>query len=705
MSANGPATPAPEPLPALESAPVAAASPGGGGPPPAAARWLALGLGLCWLVPLWWLVPGLWAGWWLGGRGGTGLGPRPNADERLLAALPFAFALPALFLPLARLLRLPWQQVWMGLAAAGALAGLRRLGRRMAARPAAQPGPPPAPLPAPLPAPDEPSLWPGTAMALAALLAFLYFLPLRGMIAPPGVDMTMHLTFARLLWQSPTIPTTQAPIFPGVPLGAYPLGFHAGAALTARLTGDVLAAGLFVTAAAHALLPIAVYLCCRPAAGANGPGRAPGPDGVRRSGLDRPAAAAALLAAWLSRNPQEYVAWGGNPCVLGTALALVALRWLLAPDAVPGGGAGARWASAAGAGLLMAAVALVHPTPAALLPYAVLLALPTLVWLGLARADGAMARRLLLAVLAAAAVLLPQLPAVRATEVSADEATWVRLNHRLPPQAPEPGLSGLARYYKGQYDDAMAALFAALLLFNLAALRRWRVEAALAGAQVSLLLLAALAARWRLPPALALYSERMMPWALPLFALALIRSFAAWRALPLRPPALRRTVTLALVLALAALAAAKHRHFYSHKAAGNALVTEADRLAFAWLAVHAPTGSVIDTNRGDAGAYLPAALGLAVTRPQTNPVWFEEMSASLGGPAASGAAPSSAGAAAFRYHGARSVIGEDETGPLIRPEDVVFKARARGRTATVARVPRPPDLSRPLAPPKSPAPP
>ena len=593
-------------------------------------QWPATALAVVLLVPFWWLLPGLWLGWRLGGAVGR------HGGDRWLAALPTALALPCLVLPLARLANLPWKEIWLALAAVTLAAALRHV--RRAARSGGR-------LLAP---------WPGMVLAAAAL-AVIYAWPMRGLAAPPGIDMSMHLTFARLLWQQTAVPVTQAPIFPGVPLGAYPLGFHALTALTALVTGNVLTAGLLVTALTHAFVPVALYLCCR----------------RRDDGPDWPTAAAALLIAWIARNPQAYVSWGGNPCVLGTMLALVAARRLLVPETGP------RGVPAIEAGLLAAAVALVHPTPAAMLAYVAAIGLPVLAWLGVARLDRARMRHLALAGLVAVAILLPQLPAIRSTHMAPHEVAWVRENHRLPPQAPQPGLSGAVRFLNGQYGDTMVILFAVLVLANVARGRAGRdrdrrLPVIHVAAVLAVFALASLAARWWLPPALALYPERMMLFALPVFVLALRDAGAGWRPGRRGGKAIAATV---VVLALAILAGAKHRDFYARKVQDDVFVTAGDARAFAWLTRHAAPGTVVDNNYGDAGVFIPAATGLAVTRPQTNPIWFDEM-----------AAFQAQGRAQLRFLGARRIASDDSTASLIAPADVVHTERENGRTTTIARV-------------------
>ncbi|MHB8078648.1 MAG: DUF6541 family protein, partial [Candidatus Krumholzibacteriia bacterium] len=417
-------------------------------------------------IALLWLAPGLLLGCLL--RRG-----RPR-DAALLAATPLGFALPVLFLPLARALGLPFTTPWLALS----LAALPLLALRLARGHA-----------------GTPWLWLGAVAAGVLGCA----LPLRALLAPPGVDMAMHLFFARLIAAAGRVPLTQDPLYPGVPLGLYPLGFHGLVALTAAAGPDLARAGLLVTAAVHAFVPLAVYLT------------------VKRRERDLSAAAAALLAAWICRVPQAYVGWGGNPAVLGGALAWVALRRLLdGNDTAPR-------RDGLETGLLLAAVPLVHPTPAAALPYLAALAAVPYALAGRLRLRRARLVHAAIAAAVTALLLAPLLAVPGGSGISAAEQTWVRDHQRQPPQAPAPGVDGLRRYLVGMYGDPMLIVFVAATAVALARRRRGDGSAApwLVPGLAALTLLAWLAARWRLPPALALYPERLMALGLPLFALAL----------------------------------------------------------------------------------------------------------------------------------------------------------------------------------------
>ena len=577
-------------------------------------------------IALLWLLPGLLLGCHL--RRG-----RPR-DEALLAATPLGFALPVLYLPLARALGLPFQAPWLALSLAALPLLVARLARGHA---------------------GAPWLWLGAVAAGVVGCA----LPLLALPAPPGVDMAMHLSFARLIANAGRIPLTQAPLYPGVPLGLYPLGFHGLVALTAAAGPGLARAGLLVTAATHAFVPLAAYLA------------------VKRRGRDLSAAAAALLAAWICRNPQAYVGWGGNPAVLGGALAWVALRRLLDGDEAAPRRGGLE------TGLLLAAVPLVHPTPAAALPYLAALAAVPFARAGRLRPDRARLTHAAIAVVVAALLLAPLLTVPGGGAISAAERTWVRDHQRQPPQAPAPGAAGLHRYLVGMYGDPMLLLFMAAVAAGLATRRRGGERAApwLVPGLAALTLLAWLAARWLLPPALALYPERLMALGLPLFALALRDLIDAVAARPAPTPpsgrtaaAWRRAPIAALLLGLALLAATQHRQYFVRGARDGSLVTPADLAAMDWLRAHTPPGALIDANYGDAGAWLPALAGRATTRPQINPVWFEEVEASLADRPV-----------AARLRGARRRFGADEVGTRLRPGDLLFTAASSGDTALVAR--------------------
>ncbi len=130
------------------------------------------------------------------------------------------------------------------------------------------------------------------SLALAA-----FFVPVFTMAVPPGADMAMHAALARGL-----VYGGLSPAWPGVHAGAYPRGFSAIIALLSPLgfgRASLLAAG-------------ASYLVFWAGLAA-----------VLQGPLGTPAArTAATVAVLLSRTPQIFFGWGGNPTALALGLAL-----------------------------------------------------------------------------------------------------------------------------------------------------------------------------------------------------------------------------------------------------------------------------------------------------------------------------------------------------------------------------------------------
>jgi hypothetical protein len=577
---------------------------------------------LCLVLPLPWLAPGLLLGRLLvRGRAEEGDG---------LATLPLALAAPALILPWLRLTRLPWQAFWF-LAAAVSLVCLAVMLWRDR---------------------EDRGRWLLAPAGWLPLAAGIYWAPHLGLAAPSGIDMGMHLGFARLLLDGSAIPTTQDPFLPGVSFGLYPLGFHALVALTARAWHDLATAGIALAALTQAFFAVAVYLVLR-----------------RGPGVDRVALAASVLTVWLARNPQHYVSWGGNPCVLGSAFGLVALRRLhdalRRPDR-------RTWLEAA---LLVAAAALTHPTAAVVTALGATLVL--LVFLArrpsLSRDH---LRTLWPGALTLVAVLAPLVPDLLHPGLSRGEQAWITANLQVPPQAPEPGLGGAFSHVVGAYGDT--ALVAVALLGLLVIGRDRGRSLALASLTVIVLeLLAWLASRQLVPLATTLIPERVMLFALPALAWP-VREWlgAAWTTLRTGARCSRRLATGVVLLALVATAGAKHQWYYHHALHGGQYVTTADREALAWLAAHAEPGSLVETEYFDAGQYVPALAGLPHTAPQLNPVWMYEARAVLAG-----------WPPRYAFVGARTYNDRSRERSQPPEGEVVFTARDAQGTAQVIRLP------------------
>jgi hypothetical protein len=381
-----------------------------------------------------------------------------------------------------------------------------------------------------LPARDtRPRRWP-------LLLLALFFVPVFRFAVAPGADMAMHVALARGLLHGEL-----SPAWPGVTVAAYPRGFSALVALLAPI--GLARAGLLAAGASYLIFYSGLAALV------------PWP--------------AALLAVFLSRTPQIFFDWGGNPTALALGLGFA--------------GAGAvrerRWLFAA---LLFAGAAAVHPMGACAA------ALPALF-------EGIRVRsfRALAAALSGLAVVLLAL-ALFGPKISPRELAWIRdyASH----QETVPLFKTFA--VLGDPAAVITALAALLLLWQ----RHFRpVLFSLAG-------VVACAALFAVLPIAGLYPVRFAP-------LLLLCVAPLWARLP------RAMLWLALAAALPF-----HDHWFQE---ATPIATAADLEAMACVAREVPAGAVIDGAYGDATQWIPALTGLAITRPHQHVSLFDETDAAL----------------------------------------------------------------------------
>ena len=606
------------------------------------------------VLPCYWLAPGIALG--------IALLEGRTADERFLGSIALGFALPPLLVPWSRFLGLPYKEIWLAASVAAYLVLIVQAVQAVSAARAARRLPPGDGF---APTSDAPVL---TAAAVVLLLVG-YVWPASRFLAPPRAGHGAALDHGTADLQPRAGPFHLRPhlsrgvtggLSPGIPRPDEP-----GRRLARRRAPRRTAGG-----------------GARPLAGTGGALSRREAGGARSS-----TAVAALLVGWLARNPQAHMAWGGNPSVLGTALAFVALRWVLDVPPVPSR------RPAVAAILVLAAVPLVHSAAALICAY---LAPLVLVVLGVSGRVPVHRRTIIwLAAVGVAALLLvlPQLVATLDVQVSAAEADWLRRFYLQQ----DPYREGVLGYFVAQFHDALVMVVGMAAVVNLAVRRQLRWEVPLVASLLALQGFAWLASHWLLPGAFALYPERIMLFALPVFVILLRRfleqlpraSFS-FRAAPAPGPEwqLRRRrrapwLTTMLVVAIAFAAVLNHHRYYVRGPLGMALVRPVDRPALAWAAGHLEPGTAVASSYNDAGIYLPACAGVAVTSPQTNPVWFEEMRRSIA------ALPLSA-----RYVGAASAALPASTAA------VYFLAAADGDTALITAPSPGPDqrLDLPLAP-------
>ena len=372
-----------------------------------------------------------------------------------------------------------------------------------------------------------------------SLSLLVFFAPLFTMPVAPGADMAMHVALARGLLDG-----VLSPAWPGVEVAAYPRGFSAVVALLSPLG---LARASLVAAALS-------FLVCW--------------EGLTATleALQTPAArTVAAVAMLLSRRPQLFFEWGGDPTALAIGLALF--------------GAAQRGPVAA---LFFAGAAAVHPMGAVAGALAVaLLAVKRQSW-----SDVAFCALGLAAVLGALAVFGPQF--------SPRETQWVR-DYALHAEHVGSGVLG---------DPANVATIAA------AAFLLWKRDfRAVAEAAVAVV---ALAAVFALLPHLALYPARFSP--LLLLAVAPLWARAATSRIQILAP-------LALLVALPF-----HLRWFQQ---AEPMATDADLAAIACVAASTPANAVIDGAYGDATQWIPALTGRAVTRPHPHVSLFDETDAAI----------------------------------------------------------------------------
>jgi hypothetical protein len=441
---------------------------------------------------------------------------------------------------------------------------------------------------------------------LLTLSLGLRFYPLMAAFAPPGGDMSMHTLLVRVATENAILPDSQTPLYPGVPYGPYPLGFHGLAALVAGTPDRVGLATRIVMALTHALLAAGIYAV------------------LRSRSNDILAGLTALATVLILRNPQNYVAWGGYPCLLGFAFGILA--WQSLNDYL-------RKMSPQRGGLvivLTATTALTHPTAAITLAVALI----STVVVAFARPGRLnLLRAALLVGVGSLVLAAPILVEAWNVEYSSGESAWVAANHLSPPQSPKPSRELLPDYWDYAFGDG-ALLVGGLGLLVLFLGRRWREGLGLAFLLVATPYLATWYRHSGNPGSLSLYPERVMlalvvPWAIlisqVLRAISRFwrREFPKWRSAQ-RP--------LAIVLSLGILTASgiNYDKYYVRSARSSVVVKAVDVRAFDEIRLLASSTSLVSNRVGDAAAFLPGMWGVAATSPQYNPIWWDELESWLG---------------------------------------------------------------------------
>jgi hypothetical protein len=278
----------------------------------------------------------------------------------------------------------------------------------------------------------------------------------------------------------------------------------------------------------------------------------------------------ALVAVFLSRTPQTFFDWGGNPTALAHGLGFAAAG-------------AARDGRSFLAALLLAGSAAVHPMGACAGAIAVVVLCPHEKGALLA-CGGALAG--LAAVLVVLLLFGPKL--------SPAETAWIREYARTKEAIPLRSTLAVV----GDPVAVLSGVCALLLVWK----RRFRAVTAAA------LGLAGCAALFHVLPFAGLYPIRFAP-------LVLLCLVPLWSALP--KPALWAALAVAVPF---------HVHWYQRAAP---IATGDDLRAIACVARTVPAGAIIDGAYGDATQWIPALTGHPVTHPHVHVSFFDEAALGL----------------------------------------------------------------------------
>jgi len=435
---------------------------------------------------------------------------------------------------------------------------------------------------------------PIAGLLAATAVVLLRLLPMNTSPAPAGADMSMHTYLIEMIVQAGGVPASYRPILPIDTFATFPVGFHVPGALISITEGlPSYRAGFEMTALTHAFTSFAFFALFR----------------VHAAAL--PAAITAFAASFVGEAPQGYIAWGGNPTVLGIALfALLASRLLRFRQWRP--------ADAALAGLFLAGVAATHTL--VLVQGFYLLGLPLLAWLA-ARGPHSPAtlRNLLIFGGVFGVALAPYLSSLDFGAVTPEVEAWIRnwVSNHNDAWGGNPSTSFLTiPTYALESVRGNIIVLLPFLAFGLAPLRRrdpmaWALQLAFLFMAFVLILNTEL---WWLPLSALVYPERVAAMSiLPLGVLAAVGLEGL-----LAPTRLRGGFAAGWVVAFAIVLAASPYDHYLRISSESGALREADLRALAWLDARAAPGDVVETQYADAGLWIPAVLFRPITEAHLN---------------------------------------------------------------------------------------
>lgn len=438
------------------------------------------------------------------------------------------------------------------------------------------------------------------------------FAPMVTALVPSGADMSMHAYIAALIAHANGIPASYEPILNIQHFDTFPVGFHAITALIA-LSGEIelYRASFIMTCFSYAALTLALF-------------------SLLKTCFDwLPSLVTALCCSFLTRDPQRFVCWGGNPTIFALTFIIVLIPLFAKLESSP-------LRNTLLAASLVCAVFLTHTVvfvqSAYILSFSLLAA-------GLVTKRFNKTNVTLLLVVAALIFLLatPYLLNLNNRLVTDYTLDWIKNWVRNTEHAWQGSVANclwtipsyvrqrlLTRNLSGIMLQLMACYGALVLVKkNLQALSF--CLAFLLGCG----LLIANARYWSLPFSSAIYPERVavmiiIPLSVLVAAGLTDVSMKVARLHFFNQVSMRRITVALLLLALAVSSFQHGCRFYATCISKLAAVSSDDLKAILWLKANTPSTALVENNYGDAGAWIPAIAERPVTDPHINVVYLDK---------------------------------------------------------------------------------
>ncbi|MEP5764041.1 MAG: DUF6541 family protein [Halieaceae bacterium] len=442
-------------------------------------------------------------------------------------------------------------------------------------------------------------------LAVVIVLALLRFRAMWLVEVPAGADMSMHSYIAALIQNAQGIPESYYPLLPLEEFSVFPVGFHSLVALVASIQGlEIHRAGLIVSCFSYGLMLLACYALLR---------RVSGPV---------VAGMVAITFNYLTDDPASFAQWGGNPTVLASALFVVLVLLLMG---IPQ----QRLRAALPAGAILAGIMATHTIVLVQAFYLLLLSLPFyFYWSSDWRRS--LSPALVLGAIACVC-MLPYLLSIDVHVVTPQVTDWIRGWVRESPHSWQGDITNFLWTIPHYAADRLGWKYLLLTgIFCVPIGLAWtqstkRPAVIFAGMLlVAGMLLILNSQYWVLPLSYLIYPERVM--LLLIVPLSMLLAMGLESALSrISKPRQATAVGLVLLITVVVPAVRNNEKDFVAKQAEYSSVTANDKKAIAWIAHNTPADAVIDNNYGDAGLWIPAIAGRAVTNAHVNVVYLDKL--------------------------------------------------------------------------------